>query len=44
MSEDLERAGEAVRAVRAMVLGAALGTVLALLAWARDRHARQAAT
>jgi hypothetical protein len=44
MSEHLEPPGEAGRAVRAIVLGAALGTVLALLARARDRRARGAAT
>jgi hypothetical protein len=44
MSEHLELPGEAGRAVRAIVLGAALGTVLALLARARDRRARRAAT
>jgi hypothetical protein len=43
MSEHLEPPGEAGRAVRAIVLGAALGTVLALLA-RRDRRARRAAT
>ncbi|HEY6680926.1 MAG TPA: hypothetical protein VI276_06925 [Actinomycetota bacterium] len=44
MSERLEPPGEAGRAVRAIVLGAALGTVLALLARAHDRRARRAAT
>jgi hypothetical protein len=39
MSEHLEPRGEAGRAVRAIVLGAALGTLLALFAWARDRRA-----
>jgi len=38
MSEHLDPPGEAARAVRAIVLGAALGTVLALLARGRDRR------
>jgi uncharacterized protein involved in exopolysaccharide biosynthesis len=44
MSEHPQPPGEAGRAVRAIVLGAMLGTVLALLARARDRRAHRAAT
>jgi hypothetical protein len=44
MSEHLDPPGEAARAVRAIVLGAALGTVLVLLALARDRRASGGAT
>jgi len=44
MSEHLDPPSEAGRAVRAIVLGAALGTVLALFARARDRRARRTAT
>jgi hypothetical protein len=44
MSEHLEAPGEAGRAVWAIALGTVLGTLLALLARARDRRARRAAT
>jgi uncharacterized protein involved in exopolysaccharide biosynthesis len=44
MSEHPQPPGEAGRAVRAIVLGVMLGSVLALLARARDRRARRAAT
>jgi len=44
MSEHPQPRGAAGRAVRAIVLGAMLGTVLALLARARDRRTRRAAT
>jgi hypothetical protein len=43
MSELPEPPGEAVRAIKAIGLGTVLGTVLALLARARDRRARRAA-
>jgi hypothetical protein len=44
MSEHPQPPGEAGRAVRAIVLGAVLGTVLTLLARASDRRGRRAAT
>jgi hypothetical protein len=44
MSEHPEPPGEARRAIQAIVLGALLGALLALLGRARDRRARPEAT